>query len=156
VREWAERVARFWRDSNADPRPGADSTALADFRLHNDATIPDELAEFYRVTNGIESDANLFAVWSLGAVRRVPEALGDFRGSPDYGEIAQDLPDAEAYLAFADYMIWSHVFAVRAFAGDVALGPVVWICGAEHGIVAPTFAAFWDHYLADPLGTVVI
>jgi len=156
MRQLAERVAQFWRDSNAEPRPGVDSAAIADFRLHNAATIPDELAEFYRVTNGIESDANLFAVWSLGAVRRVPEALGDFRGSPNYGDIPQVLPDAQSYLVFADYMIWSHMFAVRAFAGDGPLGPVVWICGAEHGVVAPTFAELWERYLTDPLGTVVI
>ena len=156
IRELAEEVARFWRDSGAEPRPGVGAGELADFRLHNGMPIPGELAEFYRVTNGIESDANLFAVWGLGAVRRVPEALGDFRGAPDYGPIVQTLPDAESYFAFADYMIWSHVFAVRAGQGGAPLGPVVWICGAEHGVAAETFAAFWERYLSDPLAAVVV
>lgn len=155
--ELAERVARAWSESGVEPRPGVDARALDDFLLHNGVRAPEELASFYRATNGIESDANLFAVWTLGAVRRVPEALGDFRGAPDYGEIAQALPDAEAYFVFADYMIWSHVFAVRAPAVEgAALGPVVWICGSEYGVAAPTFADFWEHYLRDPLGTVVV
>ena len=156
MRELAERVTHLWRRSGAEPRPGVDAGALSDFRLHNGVPIPAELAQFYRVTDGIESDANLFAVWRLCEVRRVPEALSHFRGIPDYGQIAEKLPDAAAYFAFADYMIWSHVFAVRAAPDGVTLGPVVWICGREHGIAAESFGAFWERYLIDPLQTVLV
>ena len=157
MRELAERVARAWREAGAEPRHGVDARALDDFRLHNGVSIPEELAAFHRVTNGIESDANMFAVWGLGEIRRVPEALGDFRGSPDYGEIANTLPDANTYFVFADWMIWSHVFAVKAPAAEGGvLGPVVWICGSEHGVVAPTLADFWERYLVDPEDAVIV
>jgi hypothetical protein len=157
TRELAERLTQFWRITGAEPKAGVDAGAYTDFRLHNGLSIPRELAEFYGVTNGIESDANLFCVWGLGEVRRVPERLGDCRGIPDYGPITKTLPHATSYFAFADYMMWSHVFAVRV-TDEVSgtLGPVVWVCGSEYGLAAQSFAAFWERYLADPLDAVIV
>jgi hypothetical protein len=79
----------------------------------------------------------------------VPEVVATFRGTPDYGPITQTLPDAGEYFAFADYMMWSHVYAIRlTAAGNDA--PVVWICGAECTELTPTFEALCELYTRDP------
>jgi hypothetical protein len=148
-------VAQRWRDSGSEIRRGVGEEALLAFELHNGVAIPEELAAFYRIVNGIESDQNLFSVWELTEVRRVPVALGDFRGIPDYGRIATTLPHADEYFAFADFMIMSHVFAVRVTPASRSLGEVVWICGAEHGIAAASFSEFWEAYLSDPWEAVL-
>ena len=156
MRSLPESVAQLWRDSGSVTRPSAGAEALIAFELHNGVAIPEELAAFYQVTNGVEIDSNLFAVWELAEVRRVPVALGDFRGIPDYGRIATTLPHADEYFAFADYMIMSHVFAVYIAPESGALGEVIWISGSEHGIAAKSFRDFWDAYLEDPMEAVQI
>jgi hypothetical protein len=152
----AESVAQRWRDSGSEIRHGVDAEAVLAFELQNDIAIPEELAAFYRVANGVESDQNLFSVWELATVRRVPAALGDFRGIPDYGRIATTLAHADEYFAFADFMIMSHVFAVRVAPASRSLGEVVWICASEYGIAAASFSEFWEGYLADPWEAVLI
>ena len=151
-----EAVAQLWRDTGSSPRPSAGAESLIAFELNNGVAIPEELAAFYQVTNGVEIDNNLFAVWELAEVRRVPAALGDFRGSPDYGRISTTLPNADEYFAFADYMIMSHVFAVHVLSGSGALGEIIWISGSEHGIAAKSFRDFWGAYLKDPMEAVQI
>jgi hypothetical protein len=151
-----ESVAQRWRDSGSEIRRGVDAEALLAFELQNGIAIPEELAAFYQVANGVESDQNLFSVWELATVRRVPAALGDWRGIPDYGSIATTLPHADEYFAFADFMIMSHVFAVRIRPASRSLGEVVWICGAKYGIAAASFSEFWNRYLSDPWEAVFI
>jgi hypothetical protein len=151
-----ESVAQLWRDTGSSPRPSAGAESLIAFELNNGVAIPEELAAFYQVTNGIESDSNLFAVWELADVRRVPAALGDFRGIPDYGRIAETLPNANEYFAFADFMIMFHVFAVYIAPDSSALGEIIWISGSEHGIAAKSFRDFWGAYLNDPMEAVQI
>ena len=90
----------------------------------------------------------LFEAWPLARFGSVPEVVTPFAGIPDYSQIATKLPDAAEYFAFADYMIWSRVFAVRLSSG--AATQVVGICGDSYAYVAPTFEAFWERYLTDP------
>ena len=78
----------------------------------------------------------------------VPEVVVPFAGIPDYSRISDVLPNASEYFAFADCMIWSHVFAVRV--APAAATEVVWLCGTTYAVVAPTFDAFWELYLSDP------
>jgi hypothetical protein len=77
----------------------------------------------------------------------VPEIAATFAGIPDYSLIADVLPDAAEYFAFADCMIWSHVLAVRLAQAEAT--QVVWLCGTTYAVVAPTFDAFWELYLSD-------
>ena len=151
-----ESVVQLWRDLSVEIRPAARSEKFLSFERQNGMAIPEELAAFYRVSDGVESDQNLFAVWELAAVRRAPVAVGDFRGIPDYGQIATALPNADEYLVFADFMIMSHVFAVHVDPTSRLMGQVIWISGSDHGVAATSFRAFWEAYLADQWDAVSI
>jgi hypothetical protein len=99
--------------------------------------------------NGTEETAEwLFEAWALEKVGSVPEVVAPFAGIPDYSRISEVLPNASEYFAFADCMIWSHVFAVRV--APAAATEVVWLCGTTYAVVAPTFGAFWELYLSNP------
>ena len=109
MQELMQKLVQRWSETGAKPRPGFSSAALASFTLPGGRSLPRDFAAMYEATDGIEDDGNLFALWPLAEVGRVPDRLSDFRGIPNYEGIAQTLPDAAQYVVFADYMIWSHV-----------------------------------------------
>jgi hypothetical protein len=145
-----KRLLAFWRESGAVPRPGV---SAADLRACEDRigrSLPDDVAKFYRCVNGTEETTDwLFEAWSLEKLGSVPEVVTCFAGIPDYSRIATRLPEAADYFAFADYMIWSRVFAVRLAPGSTPT-QVVGLCGDSYVYIAPTFDEFWERYLIDP------
>ena len=144
------RLLAFWRECGAAPRPGVSAGELRACEDRIGRTLPMEVASVYRCVNGTEAMTGwLFEAWPLARFGSVPEVVTPFAGIPDYSQIATKLPDAAEYFAFADYMIWSRVFAVRLARGS---GPtqVVALCGDSWVEIAPTFAAFWERYLSDP------
>ncbi|HEY7153734.1 MAG TPA: SMI1/KNR4 family protein [Gemmataceae bacterium] len=145
-----QRVKAFWQVNGAMPRPGVTSADLRSFEQRICRALPADVAKFYLCVNGtVETTEWLFEAWPLEKVGSVPDVVTLFKGIPDYSDIADTLPDASEYFAFADCMIWSQVFAVR-------LGPssgstqVVWLSGSSYAVIAPTFDAFWNLYLSDP------
>jgi hypothetical protein len=156
VQGLVQNLLKHWVATGARPRPPAGPDAITSFALRNGTPLPQDLAAFYQASDGVDDDGNMFSVWPLAEIGTVPDRLSAFQGIPDYGRIAETLPDALQYLAFGDYTIWSHVLAVRANGGHRDSGPVIWICGSEYGVLHETFAGFWEKYLADPLKAVVI
>jgi hypothetical protein len=132
------------------PRPGV---SVADLRACEERigrALPVDVAKFYRCVNGTEETSDwLFEAWPLARLGSVPDVVTPFAGIPDYSQIATTLPDAADYFAFADYMIWSRVFAVRLAPGSPST-QVVGLCGDSCVRIAPTFEAFWERYLSDP------
>jgi len=59
-------------------------------------------------------------------------------------------PETQRYFAFADYMIFSHVYAVQLSA-DGRDGAVLWVYSTEQlAEIAPTFERFLRMYADDP------
>jgi len=145
-----QRLLARWRESGAVPRPGASAADLHACQERIGRSLPDDVARFYRCVNGTEETTDwLFHAWSLEKLGSVPEVVTPFDGIPDYSRIANRLPDAANYFAFADYMIWSRVFAVRLAPG-LTPTQVVGLCGDSYVYIAPTFDEFWERYLSDP------
>jgi hypothetical protein len=144
-----QRVHAFWQANGALPRPGVTSADLRGYEQRIGRALPADVARFYLCVNGTKETAPwLFEAWPLERVGPVPEVVTPFSGIPDYSQIANILPDAAGYFAFADCMVWSQVFAVRVGAPGVTT-QVVWISGASYAVIAPTFDAFWELYLSE-------
>jgi hypothetical protein len=142
-----QRLLAFWRESGAALRPGVSPRDLRACEDRIGRSLPDDVAKFYRCVNGTEETADyLFEAWSLEKLSSV--VAMPFAAMPDYSQIATKLPNAAEYFAFADYMIWSRVFAVRLAHGSVPT-QVVGLCGDSYEHIAPTFEAFWERYLSD-------
>lgn len=144
-----QRVRKFWTANGVLPRSGVATADLRACEQRIGRALPPDVARFYECINGTEETAEwLFEVWPIERIGAVPEVVTPFAGIPDYSEIAKRLPNAEEYFAFADCMIWSHVFAVRLGASSTPT-QVVWLCGDSYAVLAPTFGAFWERYLDD-------
>ena len=153
MRSLPERLTDFWRRTRADPRPGVSDEDLAAFKARHHVSLPAELRDIYRAADGTATtDREVFLFWPLAEVGRVTQVVTVFRGIPDFGPLVHTLPNASEYFAFADSMIWSHVYATR-FDAD-RTGPVLHLCGDIVTEVAPSVTAFFERYLDDPSSVV--
>ena len=153
VRFGVDHALAYWARSNAYAEPGASEAELAAFEAANSVRLPPAFAELYRAANGNHGDANLTRFWPLAEVKRL---TNDPKGSWE-----AMLPGARDYFVFADYLISSHLYAVRlarvrGTSGTDDGDRVLWVIPALHGIgaayaeVAGSFAEFLHDYVRDP------
>ncbi len=148
----AVKVRDYYRGIGANPRPGVSARDLTQFEERHGLSLPRAVSDFYLTFDGVGAhilDLMFFDSWPLAELGRVPDTVASFRGIPDYGPIANVLPDSNEYVAFGDGMVWSHVLAFRLNPGSTDSGPVVWISGARYAKVADTYSEFWELYLAN-------
>ena len=77
----------------------------------------------------------------------MPDELIDFRGIPDYRNIVNTLSNAERYFVIADFMLTSHVYAIRLSDDASDETPMVLVCGDIHQRIAGSFMEFGEKYL---------
>lgn len=136
------RVVAHWQQSRAAPEPGAATSELSAFEAHYGVRLPPAFAALWRTANGNHGDQNLTRFWPLGEIHR----LSDEEGPSDTVSPA----DAESLFVFADYLIFSHLYAVRLTA-DGQDAEVWWVLSpTERAEIAPTFESFLREYAADP------
>jgi hypothetical protein len=140
-------VLEYWSNTNAHAEPGASVEQLAKFENTHDVRLPEAFAELYRRANGNQGDSNLLRFWPLDEIHRLNEDE-QLRGSPSA------LPaDATEYFAFADYMIFSHLYASRLTADVRSRNPVLWVMDSERvAEIAPSFEEFLRAYARNPDG----
>lgn len=142
--ELVRRVREFWDRANAYAEAGVSVADLDSFETRHGVRLPDAFRALYSTFDGNMGDANLTRFWPLAEICRVGD-VDEVRDAP--GELQSD---AHNYFAFADYMIFSHVYAVRLTAEGLD-GPVWWVFRAEQQVeIAPTFEAFLRAYVEDP------
>src|SRR5687768_1959019 len=108
----ADTVLTFIRSEQ--PEPGASSEQIIEFENYHDVILPESIRDFYSTINGcFNIGDNLFELWPLGKVSRVPIEVATWRGTPDYRNIVDTLPNVQNYFAFADTFICSNVAAVE-------------------------------------------
>jgi hypothetical protein len=83
----------------------------------------------------------------LGAVKSVPEELGDWRGIPDHGNIVNMLPNPERHFIIANWMLSSHFYAIRLSYDSSQDTPLFGISGDFYWKVAVSFTEFGEKYL---------
>lgn len=145
MRATAERVAAYWRGASVPGAPGATTAGVTAFQERHGLSLPCDVGTLYSLVNGNECDRCLFRVWPLAELERITVTVPAIKQG--------NLADAQDYFGFADWMLQSHLFAVRLRPDIPQSGPVVWVMGSRHGVVASSFQDFWECYLNDPEGT---
>lgn len=149
----AERLKNYWASIGAAARSGVDLSTIESFESHYDVRIPDDFRDYVSTIDGFEDgdwDNEMISFWPLHCVKSVPEALTPFAGVPDYSRIASRLRDASSYFVFADFLIWSHVYAIRLGKTGSDKSPILWICGSKYYSAAESFSDFLMMYLDNP------
>src|SRR5262245_374932 len=134
-------------------RPGASPADFEEFERRTGVRPPRTVVDFYRAFDGTTStivDPLVAEPWPLKEMGRITEVVTGFRGIPDYGPLTETLSDAQSYVGFADGMVWSYVLAFKDVGNEEETGPVIWLCGGAHTLVADSFSQFWKQYLNDP------
>jgi SMI1 / KNR4 family (SUKH-1) len=146
-----ERLKAFWNSTSTRTRPGLSIADVEDFEARYRVSLPNDLRDYFLFVDGIDEDVDDELVYfvPLHEVKSVTEDLVNFRGIPDYGGIAESLPDAQQWFVFVNYMMGSHMYAIRLSANSSAPAPVIFICGSSWVTAADSFSDFGEKYLAD-------
>jgi hypothetical protein len=147
-----ERLRSYWVSIGVKVRPGASREAIQSFEAAHGIRLSRDLSDYYQAVDGMEggqTDNDMLEFLTLNSVKSVTEELIEFGGIPDYRGLRDSLPDPSQCFVFIDYMIRSHVYAVRLTQDVLAVTPVIWICGSHWEVIAPSFSDFGEKYLLD-------
>ena len=137
----ADQIIRFWSSLGLNIRPGVSETALAEFEAKYGVVLPADMRAYFTAVDGMSGevdDQRMITFWPLEKVKPVTEELP---GEPH---------EHASYFLFADFLIWSHGYAIRLSADPEAANRVVIVPadGTAHP-VATSFSDFIIRYLAD-------
>jgi hypothetical protein len=129
-----------WRSHKVELNPGAAESELAELEQVVGTRLPTEMRAFYARVNGMvrdTSDELLFSLWPLEVLKaaRTEERV--------------PLPHNAAVLAFGDFLIDSHFYAVQLDGDDVGSVAVVWPNGTLERL-ADSFESFLVRYWREP------
>jgi len=148
--EMIEELKRFWTERNIRISGQASEAEISAFETRHNVRMPATVKSFYREINGVEFDRDMLTFWPLSQVASVPVKVPSFQGIPNYRGIDISLPEAGSYYAFADWSIWSHVYALRLTRDIDQSAPVIWIGnGQTWRVLFESFDAFLTGYLRD-------
>jgi hypothetical protein len=153
MKELARRVKESWLVLGAKLVPGASAEDIQRFEARYGVALSTEVRDYFAIVGGMEeydTDGLLLEFHPLHAIQSVPEALGDWGGTPDYREIVHTLSDAEHCFVFIQYLYHSHVYALHFTPEPTERSPVVWIYGAQSAVIAHSLTDFLEAYRADP------
>jgi hypothetical protein len=148
-----ERLRNYWSSTGVNLCSGASRQALKSFESTYGIRLPEDFHDFISTIDGMEdgySDNNMVSFWPIDGIKSVPEKLITFAGIPDYSRIANRLREPDSYFVFADFLIWSHVYAIKLRSKLGEKNQVLWICGSEYRKIAESFSDFLQRYLDDP------
>ena len=149
-----EAVRDRWRALGFPIRPGVSDAAILDFESRHGVHLPAEVRKFYTCIDGMEygsTDEELISFWPLAEVGPASLKLANFRGIPDCGYIESTLPEVHSYFVFADFLIWSHVYAVRLSPDPHTSNTVILIANSQYWrLLASSFGEFFSRYAACP------
>ena len=148
-----KKLKASWTEKGIDLRPGVSLWEIETFESRYQVRLPHDSRAFYSTIDGIkewETDPDHFSFFQLSKVKNVTEELAHFGGIPDYREIVLSLEESQRWYVIVDFLITSAVYAIRLSATDDPT-PILWIGdGQNHRIVASSFSAVLEAYLANP------
>ena len=125
----ARRAHEKWKAERVPVLPPQSVATLDAFERRSGVALPADLRLFFLEVGGCGADdSNHLRLWGL-----------------DELEVAEEFPHL---WVFADYMAWTHAFAVDLRRG--AEPHVYLVAGAQPRVVAPSFSAFLMKYLETP------
>jgi hypothetical protein len=147
-----ERLKSYWISIGTKVRPGASHEAIQSFEAAHGVRLSQDLSDYYQSVDGMaegQTDNDMLEFLPLNSLKSITEELIEFGGIPDYRGLRESLPDPYQCFVIIDYMIRSHVYAVRLSHDPLAVTPVIWICGPHWEVIAPSFSDFGERYLLD-------
>jgi len=147
-----DRLAKHWNLTDVTPDARATGNAIAAFENQFALTLPPDVRAFYERFSGLlDMDDDLNRFWPIDELNTVPAIVEPYSGLPNYSGIANRLPEAERYFAFADHSIWVHIYALHLADPPDSDTSIVWIAdGNTFDIISDTFVGFWELYLTSP------
>jgi hypothetical protein len=135
-------LREFWRSRGIQTNPGAADGEIDAHQVRFAIRLPDDVRAYFRAVNGMSSGPESRADMDDDLIRFYP--LAECR--PLSVEWPEDrLPDAEAFLCFADYSIWCWGYGVRVRTPEA--GEVHALYGGKSVKVADSFIDFLAAYL---------
>ena len=137
--DMATRLTHRWKDAHLKIRPGASLVQLLQFQDRHSAHLDPVMLAYFRAANGMEREEmdpeSHIRFWPLEEVKLL-------HGEVDAPWVAQ-YPNC--YL-FADYLLWSHGYAIDL--GPSHHGRILLVGGESARQVATSFAEFVSLYLS--------
>lgn len=134
----AKELVRRWEASGVSKRPGVSDAAIAAFEQTHRVRLPREMADLFRLHDGMEKneydDAHV-RMWPIAEVYAI-ESDPTLKASASPG-----------LFVFADYMLWTHAYAVQLRSQD--RNEVVLVGGKSPIPIADSFGGFLSLYLDD-------
>jgi len=145
-----DAIVTRWHATTAWPEPGATRARLDAFEGQYGVTLPPMFRALYERVNGTHGDENLVRFFPLDEIKPLP-AEDTIARQTKLPWRERALPNPATYFVFADYMIFSHVYAVRLSEGGVQTDSVLWVLSpTQYEEIAPSFEAFLRMYGSDP------
>ncbi len=137
-----EQLKEYFRTDGVQYRPGASEDDIKAFEQRYNVMLPEDLRSYFRTTNGFDEDktwcdGNLFTFLSLDAVYPLSQGWWN-------------VPVANTFFVIVDFLISSHVYAIR-LTKTVDVGNPVVVSYGSYGDgpiqIANSFTAFAEGYM---------
>jgi hypothetical protein len=140
--DYLNNLIRYWKQDSSTLPVGATDLEVSHFETQYHVTLPQSFKTYIQTTNGNggEKGEDLFRFWSLNEIKLVSEFL------PDYHSDRFDYPDT---FVFADWLIWSRIYAIHIDKSHKDGGQVFAVGGEEIRIVANSFEEFIEQYISN-------
>jgi hypothetical protein len=147
----SERLIERWAHAGLSIMPGASEHALQAFEAKHNMALPADFRGYLAHVGGDALDAcmgncgaeDYYIFWSLDRVRSVRDECGNGGDLLPHGE------DPQQHFIFADWLLWSHAYAICL--GARQSGRIAIVASKDHRrFVADSFTEFVDAYLRDP------
>lgn len=124
--------------------------AIIRFQESTGFILPNDLTYFFSIAGSAERQYNeeMYRFLSVNGFRRIDDALSDFKGTPDYSNIASTLAEYKECFLFADYMFYMFSYAIRLSENESGANDIYIICGDKYKIIASSFTEFLHLYLS--------
>ena len=132
-----EALRKFWTRQGVRLRPGASEEEMAAFEARYGVRLPSDLREYFAAADGFDGSTDDETITFLGLDEVKP--LGEY-WSPE-------VEGGNSYFVFADFLISSHVYAVRLARDAGAGNPVAVVYDRELVEAAGSFSEFVAGYL---------
>lgn len=130
-------------DEPAKASPG--DTAIQEIERRYHVTLPKDFRSYLLEIAPRDhfTDDEMVTWWSPSKIKNIPDKISSRICNPVVAA------EAEAYLFFADFLIWSSAWAICCCDG-LDYGKVVSVDGVNDHFVATSFTAFAKAYVAEP------
>lgn len=143
------KLVRHWRSLNLPIAPGNPEEKVREFESRNGVMLPLDFREYLLHVDGMvqaggqDCDPNGFAFWPLARVKSVREEY------TKHSTPLPEVPDADRYFVFIDYLQWCWAYAIRLGARPSDGGQIIHVGKLNPKVVAGSFTEFVDLYLRD-------